>query len=194
MLYYPLDHAMGEPDPDSNPTPAGPRSARAVGYVVGRERSWGARLGAGSGHAREARQRQHGSWLQCLGDEQPVPELQVARVPVDDRLEVDDHRLVDADGVRPAAADGLQRRRVCEVPRAARRLRARRREASLGGARWPRLSCWGGTVIAGDGLKARWPGDGGARSRVRERGSGGVAANRRLASSGDLGGRLGRVN
>ena len=190
-----------------------------MGCAVGRERSWGARLGAGSGHAREARQRQHGSWLECLGDEpewgittrcgsgfaiwrprlaahhapgcrkprsalatfrlgraglpyrarfrhadeQPVPELQVARVPVDDRLEVDDHRLVDADGVRPAAADGLQRRRVCEVPRAARRLRARRREASPGGARWPRLS-WGGTVIAGDGLKARWPGDGGATS------------------------------
>jgi hypothetical protein len=208
-------------------------------------------------HAREARQRQHGSWLELLADEPiggrtrwlrtsgqlcgapeasfgggscsrlprasdslvqtaarvalagPISRLgragrphrpwsphgdehriREARVPVGDRVELYDHRLVDGERVRPAAADGLQRRRVREPPRAAGRLRVRRR----GGAGWSRLS-WGGMTIAGAWHKARWSGDRNARSRLRERGSGGQAANRRLGSSGGLSAvQLGRVN
>ena len=50
-------------------------------------------------------------------------------------------------------------------------------------------------AIAGVRQEARWPGDGSARNWLRERGSDGQAANRRLASGGGLCSvRLGRVN
>ena len=158
---------------------------------LGQSAAWAALAGPISRLGRAG--RPHRLWFPH-GDEQ---RRQEDRVPVGDRLEVDDHRLVDGERVCPAAADGLQRRRVREPPHAAGRLRAQRREAWLGGrggAGWPRPS-WGGMPNAGAWQKARWPGDGSARSWLWERGSGGQTANRRLASgSGLCAVRLGRVN
>ena len=180
--------ALRRPRSAADRAPGLPRASARLGQSA----AWAALAGPISRLGRAG--RPHRLWFPH-GDEQRRQEDR--RVPVGDRLEVDDHRLVDGERVCPAAADGLQRRRVREPPHAAGRLRAQRREAWLGGrggAGWPRPS-WGGMPIAGAWQKARWPGDGSARSWLWERGSGGQAANRRLASgSGLCAVRLGRVN